>query len=48
MKTWPLLAVSAHAVDFDKVIRPLLQERCVECHGAKMQQGELRLDARMK
>ena len=40
------LAASALAVDFDKEIRPLLQERCVECHGAKKQKGELRLDAK--
>lgn len=34
------------AVDFDREIRPLLQEHCVECHGAKKQKGELRLDAK--
>lgn len=37
---------SVHAVDFEKDIRPLLQERCVECHGEKKQKGELRLDAK--
>ena len=50
MKVWPLLVLlstAAHAVDFDKEIRPLLQERCVECHGAKKQKGELRLDAKV-
>jgi hypothetical protein len=41
-----LAACSAHAVDFDREIRPLLQERCVECHGAKKQKGGLRLDAK--
>jgi len=34
------------AVDFDAEIRPLLQERCVECHGAKKAKADLRLDAR--
>ncbi|HSH92563.1 MAG TPA: DUF1553 domain-containing protein [Roseimicrobium sp.] len=42
-----LLAGSSFAVDFDKDIRPLLQERCVECHGDKKQKGELRLDAKV-
>jgi len=40
------LTVSAFAVDFDREIRPLLQEHCIECHGAKKQKGELRLDAK--
>jgi hypothetical protein len=45
------LAVSidvAHAneVDFEKQVRPLLMARCSECHGAKEQEGGLRLDAR--
>lgn len=35
------------AVDFDREIRPLLQERCTECHGEKKQKGELRLDAKV-
>ena len=34
------------AVDFEKDIRPLLRERCVECHGPKKQKASLRLDAR--
>ncbi len=37
---------AAGAVDFDSEIRPLLQERCIECHGEKKQKGELRLDAK--
>lgn len=41
-----LAAFSAHAVEFERDIRPLLQEHCVECHGAKKQKGELRLDAK--
>ncbi len=31
---------------FEKHIRPLLRERCVECHGANKQKAELRLDAK--
>ena len=34
------------AVDFNKEIRPLLQERCVECHGSKKVKANLRLDAK--
>ncbi len=32
---------------FNERVRPLLQERCVECHGGKKQKGELRLDAKV-
>ncbi|WP_197444081.1 DUF1553 domain-containing protein [Maioricimonas rarisocia] len=32
---------------FESRIRPLLVKRCVECHGAEKQQGELRLDRRV-
>ena len=31
---------------FEQHIRPLLQEKCVSCHGATKQKGELRLDAK--
>ena len=43
-----LLAVASlgAAVDFDREIRPLLQERCVECHGSKKVKSNLRLDAK--
>jgi len=34
------------AVDFDREIRPILQDRCVECHGPKKVKANLRLDAR--
>ena len=34
------------AADFERDIRPLLNERCTECHGEKKQKGELRLDAK--
>ena len=39
-------ALAAHAVDFESDVRPLLRERCAECHGEKKQKGELRLDLR--
>ncbi len=32
------------AVDFEKEIAPILEGRCVECHGAKSAKGKLRLD----
>jgi hypothetical protein len=34
------------AVDFDREIRPLLQDRCVECHGPRKNKADLRLDAK--
>ena len=44
-----LLAASCAVVaaDFERDIRPLIEKRCVECHGAKKQKGELRLDAKV-
>jgi hypothetical protein len=42
-----LLPSTAFAVDFEREIRPLLQTRCVECHGDKEQNSELRLDAKV-
>ncbi|MEI6235587.1 MAG: DUF1553 domain-containing protein [Planctomycetota bacterium] len=45
--TLAALTFSAHALDFDKDIRPLIQARCVECHGATKQKGALRLDAKL-
>jgi hypothetical protein len=41
------LPTTLFAVDFDREIRPLLQEHCIECHGEKKQKGELRLDAKV-
>ena len=41
-----IAAPALAAVDFEKEIRPLLRERCAECHGAEKQKGGLRLDAR--
>ena len=39
-------AASAGAVDFEKDLRPVLRERCLECHGPKKQKAGLRLDAK--
>jgi len=47
-----LMAVAARAAEvdgaafFESKIRPLLVERCYECHGEKKQKGGLRLDSR--
>src|SRR5436305_9307882 len=30
--------------DFDKVMKPFLEEHCTRCHGEKKHKGELRLD----
>ena len=39
-----LLAGSLQAeVDFNKDIKPILESRCVKCHGKKKQKGEYRL-----
>jgi mono/diheme cytochrome c family protein len=38
----------AAAVDFGRDVYPLLQRSCLECHGAKRTEGELRLDVREK
>ena len=43
---WLAAVRAGAAVDFDAEIRPLLQERCVECHGPKKAKADLRLDAR--
>lgn len=38
--------VEAQAEWFETQIRPLLAERCIQCHGSEKQGGGLRLDAR--
>src|SRR5215212_9545710 len=43
---WPLRADEGGVEFFEKEIRPVLVERCYECHGEKKQKGELRLDSR--
>lgn len=40
------LAIAQPPVDFDREVRPILQEHCWECHGPKHQQSGLRLDRR--
>ncbi|MGQ0636509.1 MAG: PSD1 and planctomycete cytochrome C domain-containing protein [Planctomycetaceae bacterium] len=34
----------AKTVDFDRDVRPILEQRCVKCHGAEKQKSGLRLD----
>ena len=41
-----LLIFSAQAVDFEKDIKPIFDERCAKCHGEKKQKSDLRLDLR--
>ncbi len=36
----------ADEISFERDIRPILSARCVACHGANKQKGELRLDAK--
>ncbi|MEQ1861357.1 MAG: DUF1553 domain-containing protein [Chthoniobacteraceae bacterium] len=38
------IATRLHAVDFVRDVRPILAERCFECHGEKKQKANLRLD----
>ncbi|MBM4077538.1 MAG: hypothetical protein FJ267_18080, partial [Planctomycetes bacterium] len=50
----PLVAIAKDEVEptdkdvqfFETTIRPLLIEKCQSCHGAKKQQGSLRMDHR--
>ena len=35
-----------HDEFFEREVRPILVERCLSCHGAKKQEGSLRLDSR--
>src|SRR5215213_5300439 len=45
----PVLCAGAAvaAPDFEREVRSILAERCVECHGPKKQKGGLRLDAKV-
>jgi mono/diheme cytochrome c family protein len=40
------LPPAAATFDFEKDVRPLLEQSCVECHGAEKQKGGFRLDTR--
>ena len=55
LRAFPVLAicvlltqnlVASESDFFEKRIRPVLHERCVDCHGARKQKGGLRLDSR--
>jgi len=39
-------SLTAAEVDYTRDVKPLLQQHCVGCHGAKRQRGDLRLDSR--
>ena len=41
-----LLARADDKVDFSKSIQPILEKRCIECHGDKKQKGDFRLDSK--
>ena len=41
-----LAAPSLQAVDYEKEIRPILEERCLDCHGPDKQKSEFRVDQR--
>src|SRR5688572_22092818 len=40
------IAADDRPVDFVRDVRPILQGKCWECHGADKQKGALRLDSR--
>jgi hypothetical protein len=42
----PPAPAPAARVDFEKQIVPILVERCIKCHGAEEQKGDLRLDSK--
>jgi cytochrome c553 len=44
----PDFARAAEEIDFARDVRPVLVEKCVRCHGAKKQEGGLRLDIRRR
>ncbi|MEN8681083.1 MAG: PSD1 and planctomycete cytochrome C domain-containing protein [Akkermansiaceae bacterium] len=39
--------VLGEKLDFEKEIKPIFEERCVQCHGPEKQKSELRLDQRV-
>lgn len=48
---WGIMLVSTAAqaapmVDFGRDVYPILRRACFECHGARLQEGDLRLDSR--
>lgn len=42
----PPLARAVDAAFFTSEVRPILEARCIECHGPNKQKGKIRLDAR--
>ena len=41
-----LASLTASAVDFEKDIKPIFEERCFKCHGEEKQKSDFRLDDR--
>jgi cytochrome c553 len=41
-----LPSAAAHAVDFERDVRPILTASCLECHGPKKQRSDFRVDVR--
>jgi mono/diheme cytochrome c family protein len=46
VREWPVRAQSALKVDFERDVQPILQQRCIGCHGPTQQMGGFRLDGR--
>jgi len=42
----PPVPEAAERIDFARQIAPIFVQRCIECHGEKLQKGDLRLDRR--
>ncbi|MDG2391670.1 MAG: hypothetical protein P8M30_20375, partial [Planctomycetaceae bacterium] len=42
----PICRAESNEDFFEARVRPLLVKHCLECHGAKKQEGGLRLDSR--
>ncbi len=42
------MTAAAAPPDFERDVYPILQRRCLECHGANKQAGDLRLDDRRR
>src|SRR5688500_14795478 len=43
----PAIVTAAEAIDFERDIRSIFNERCMKCHGPEKSQGGLRLDLRV-
>jgi mono/diheme cytochrome c family protein len=43
-RTVDVAVPKAHLAEFKKTIEPILQRSCVQCHGAKTQEGNIRID----